>query len=82
MDTGTASSVGDLATLIRSFPAMIRAPRAPRPSPPIRRRRTSSLAFLRSSGMPTEVAKINRDHVEAFVEQLVATRWPATANNR
>ena len=32
--------------------------------------------------MPTEVAKINREHVEAFVEQLVATKSPATANNR
>ena len=40
------------------------------------------LAFLRESGMPTEVAKIGREHVESFVERLVATRAPATANNR
>ena len=32
--------------------------------------------------MPTAVANIRREHVEAFVERLVATKSPATANNR
>ena len=32
--------------------------------------------------MPTEVAKIGREHVESFIERLVATKAPATANNR
>jgi site-specific recombinase XerD len=32
--------------------------------------------------MPTEVAKIGREHVESFIERLIETRAPATANNR
>ena len=32
--------------------------------------------------MPTEAAKIGRDHVESFIERLVQTKAPATANNR
>jgi site-specific recombinase XerD len=40
------------------------------------------LAFLESAGMPTTVAAIRREHVEAFIADLL-TRWkPATANNR
>lgn len=39
-------------------------------------------AFLRESGLPTEVAKIGREHVEAFIERLVMTKSPATANKR
>jgi site-specific recombinase XerD len=40
------------------------------------------LAFLKQSGMPTEASKITREHVEAFIERLVETKAPATANNR
>ncbi len=32
--------------------------------------------------MPTEVAKIRREHVETFVEDLLAKWKPATTNNR
>ena len=32
--------------------------------------------------MPTVVANIRRDHVEVFIERLVATKSPATANSR
>ena len=32
--------------------------------------------------MPTEASRVGREHVEAFVERPVATKSPATANNR
>ena len=32
------------------------------------------LAFLRQSGMPTEVTKFGREHVETFIERLVQTK--------
>jgi site-specific recombinase XerD len=40
------------------------------------------LAFLTDAGMPTEAAKIRREHVESFIERLVQTKAPATAANR
>lgn len=39
-------------------------------------------AHLRSYGMPADVANIRREHVEAFIEDLLARFKPATAHNR
>lgn len=39
-------------------------------------------AFLAISGLPTAVGRIRREHVEAFVEDLLRTHKPATAHNR
>jgi integrase/recombinase XerC len=38
--------------------------------------------FLADRGMPTLVANIRREHVEAFIEHLLGSRSPATARNR
>jgi len=38
--------------------------------------------FLLQNGMPTVVENIRREHVETFIEHLLATAKPATANNR
>lgn len=45
--------------------------------------------FLHESGMPTDAARIRREHIEAFIESLLARRHangepfkPATAHNR
>jgi site-specific recombinase XerD len=38
--------------------------------------------FLAGHGMPTRVGAIRREHVEAFIGELLATRAPATAHNR
>jgi len=38
--------------------------------------------FLRGKGMPTAVENIRREHVGSFIEHLLATAKPATANNR
>jgi site-specific recombinase XerD len=35
--------------------------------------------FLEGAGMPQEVALITREHVEAYLEDLLARRRPATA---
>ena len=40
------------------------------------------LAFLREAGMPTEVAKITREHVESFVAAVLEHSSPATAHSR
>ncbi len=39
-------------------------------------------AFLTAAGMPTGVAGVRREHVEAFVTDLLARRAPTTAHNR
>jgi len=39
-------------------------------------------AFLRDAGMPTDVASITREHVEAFLRDLIENRAPATAETR
>jgi site-specific recombinase XerD len=38
--------------------------------------------FLEAKGMPANVASIRREHVEAFLSHLLATRSAATASNR
>ncbi|MEX0625771.1 MAG: tyrosine-type recombinase/integrase [Chloroflexota bacterium] len=39
-------------------------------------------AFLEGQGMPTDVASIRREHLEAFIEDQLARWRPATAANR
>jgi site-specific recombinase XerD len=38
--------------------------------------------YLAAQGMPTAVERIRREHVEAFLADLLARRAPATAHNR
>jgi site-specific recombinase XerD len=38
--------------------------------------------FLEAQGMPTRVGAIRREHVEAFIADLLTRRSPATAHNR
>lgn len=73
----------DLATLATSWRRSLAARRA---SP--RTIATYTIAvgqladFLAAAGMPTRVANIRREHVEAWVTDLLARRAPATAHNR
>lgn len=39
-------------------------------------------AYLEAHGMPTSVGRIRREHVEAFVTDLLGRKAPATAHNR
>ena len=82
MGTVTVQSVGDLATLIRSPALAARREQVQEDHRTYSEAANQLLWFLRESGMPTEVAKIGREHVESFIERLVATKSPATANNR
>lgn len=79
----TSVEVGDLANLV---PDWTRSLRAQNKSPNTIEAYTAAaeqfIAFLREKGMPTEAVKITREHVETFVQHLLATRKPATANNR
>ena len=43
---------------------------------------TQLTAFLLEQGMPTEVSKLSRDHVEAFMVSLLRRAKASTANNR
>jgi len=79
----TIASVGDLATLIPSFQRSLRAEnKSPKTIATYGEAANQLLDFLRASGMLTEVAEIGREHVESFIERLVQTRAPATADNR
>jgi hypothetical protein len=83
MNSVTTESVGDLATLIPSFERSLRAAnKSPKTIATYGEAAHQLLAFLRESGMPTEVARIRRAHVECSIERLVAAKAPATANNR
>jgi site-specific recombinase XerD len=79
----TAQTVGDLETLIPSFERSLRAAnKSPKTVQVYTEAANQLLAFLREMGMPTAVALIGREQVEAFIERLVQTKAPATANNR
>jgi hypothetical protein len=40
------------------------------------------IAFLAAKGMPTDAVKVRREHVEAFIEDVLSRCRPATASNR
>ncbi len=83
MATATDLAPGDLRTLLRSWDRNLRALNR---SPRTRQAYLESLGqlteFLLAAGMPTEVARIRREHVEAWVAHLVETRAAATASKR
>jgi hypothetical protein len=83
MDSVTGESVGDLATLLPSFQRLLRAAnKSPKTCATYAEAGNQLLAFLIESSMPTAASKIGREHVGAFIERLVETKAPATANNR
>ncbi len=83
MTQQAATRVGDLSTLIPSFERSLRAAnKSPKTLKTYGEATRQLYAFLADHGMPTEVAKITREHVETFLEDLLAKWKPATANNR
>jgi site-specific recombinase XerD len=74
---------GDLRALARSWDRSLRALNR---SPNTRAAYGESLRqltdFLNAAGMPTEVAKIKREHVEMWLADLADRRSPATTNKR
>ena len=81
--TVTAASVGDLGVLIPSWRRSLRATnRSPRTVETYVASADQLAAFLAERGMPTEVAKITREHVESYVVDLLAKRKPTTVSVR
>jgi site-specific recombinase XerD len=84
MDNSTAPTIlGDVVGLVPSFTRHLRAEnRAPRTIATYTEAAIQLGAFLAQQGMPTDVAHIRREHIEAFLEDLLAKWKPATARNR
>lgn len=81
--TPTAVVVGDIATLIPSWERSLRAAnKSPRTLETYGESARQLRRFLAEQGMPTDVARIRREHVETWIESLLAKWKPATANNR
>ncbi len=74
---------GDILDNIVSFRRHLRARSASPRTIETYLEATNQLArFLGERGMPTDVANIHREHVEAYIIELVERWKPATANNR
>jgi len=79
----TTATLGHLADLLPSWDRSLRAAnKAPRTRQGYAEAARGLNAFLEANGMPTEVAKLRREHVEHFIAHLVQTYKPATAANR
>jgi site-specific recombinase XerD len=81
--TTSATSVGDVTALAASFRRALRARnRSPRTVRTYLEAVDGLARFLAERGMPTQVAAIRREHVEAYVESLLDRWTAATALNR
>jgi site-specific recombinase XerD len=81
--TMTTPMVGDMAGLIPSFNRHLRATNRANATIAAYVGSAEQLAeFLAAAGMPTSVASIRREHVEAYIEDQLRTRKPSTANFR
>ena len=79
----TASTVGNLDTLIPSWTRSLRAAnKSPNTVEVYSGAARQLVDYLRAHGMPTQAANVTREHIEAFLEDLLTRRKPATANNR
>src|SRR3981081_4681393 len=78
-----ASIVGDIGPSIDSFRRHLRASNAaPRTIMTYLEGATQLADFLAAQGMPTDIVGIRREHVEAFLVDLLSRFTSATANNR
>jgi site-specific recombinase XerD len=80
----TGTKVGDLAAYRRSFERTLRAAnRSPRTVETYLEAIDQFCDFLSRQGMPTAAANVTREHIEAYlVELLDLGRAPATVSNR
>lgn len=80
MERGFATPPGDIVTLNESFERALTAEnRAPRTIAIYTGTVARFAAFLTSRGLPTEVDAIARQHIEAYIADLVETRAANTA---
>lgn len=75
--------VGDLPILIRSFERHLRAAnRSPRTIETYHEATSQLVRFLKARGFPTDAVKLRREHIEAFIGDLLVKWKPSTAANR
>jgi len=78
-----STATDDLGALVTSWRRSLAARRAsPRTIATYTTAVDQLAAYLAAAGMPTRVVNIRREHVEAWITDLLARRAPATANNR
>lgn len=78
-----AASVGDLGGLLPSWSRHLQAERkSPRTIQSYGEAATQLISFLTTAGMPTSVDAIRREHVEAFLVDVLERRSASTAANR
>ena len=76
-------TAGDLGGNAASWARHLRASNlAPRTRQTYIEAVTGFARFLTANGMPTDIAHIRREHVEMWIEKLLAESKPATATNR
>lgn len=79
----TASSVSDIDALAPSWRLSLEAEnKSPATLVSYGYATTQFAAFLRDRGMPTDVRALTREHIEAFLVELIEQRSPATAEAR
>jgi len=79
----TGPAIGDLTELATSFRRSLRAQnKSPRTVQGYLEGVDLFAAFLRREGMPTVVAHIRREHVEAFIAEQLVQHKPSTAQTR
>ena len=80
VDRVDAATGSDLLPLLESFKRHLRAKnRSPRTVQSYEESVRQFAAFLHDRGMPELVASLRREHVESWIEHLLATFKPATA---
>lgn len=81
--TSVNATASDLTVLV---PDWLRSLRAENKSPNTLEAYGQAAAqlteFLQQQGMPTDVTKLTREHVETFIQHLLDTKKPATASGR
>ena len=79
----TAASIADIDQLSPSWKLSLTAERkSPATITSYTYATTQLSSFLRSRGMPTDVTAIAREHIEAFLVDVIERRSPATAEAR
>jgi len=83
VERSTDQRIGDFTDMVTSFRRHLRAENKADQTVMAYTYAPMQLAeFLYLRGMPTKVANVRREHVEAFLEDLLGRRSAATANNR
>ena len=74
---------GDLGVNIKSFERHLKAANlSPKTQEVYLESAVQFARFRQAQGMPQDIAKLTREHVESYIVHMIETRSPATANVR